>query len=270
MKILKLRLRLLLQAKEVTKIAEKCRLEVSKDVIGSSGLKLSFAKVDEDAGLLFGCKSKSGVEGMITNLVFESSRSLPMFQEDLQYFPNISAGEASGYAVFGKVFPKLPVQWDEFESDTAFTLLAYNGLGMYYLTSVTDAGNALHGAVKGAVCQIDLSFMGDFKVRDSFERYGCIAYFGEDKMPLAVYWCHGNKLVYPGDADWSHVKYVFRSSLGTAVTVKDHLVQCHWQISNQMMLNSRQTLGRNHPLRRLLKPHTFRSTTVSTLKYCNC
>ena len=200
---------------------------------------------------------------MLENQVFESSRSLPLYQDELKYFPNVSAGEASGNAVFGSVFPKLPVHWDEFESDTAFTLLAYNGLGMYYLTSLTNASNSLHEVVKGAVCQIDLSFMGNFKVRESFERYGCIAYFGEDRKPVAVYWCHEKRLVYPGDKDWSHVKYVFRSTLGTAVTVKDHLVQCHWVISNNMMLNSRQTLGRNHPLRRLFKPHTFRSTTVS-------
>mmetsp|Transcript_5664 Transcript_5664/g.9318 ORF Transcript_5664/g.9318 Transcript_5664/m.9318 type:complete len:301 (+) Transcript_5664:892-1794(+) len=47
------------------------------------------------------------------------------------------------------------------------------------------------------------------------------------------------------------------------VTVKDHLVNVHWIISNQLVHATRQCLSPDHPLRRLLRCHTHQSSRVN-------
>jgi hypothetical protein len=99
-----------------------------------------------------------------------------------------------------------------------------------------------------------------------------VAIFGADKNIIAIYWSLAGKVIYAPDAgtedqealdEWSHVKFVFKSSLFTAVTIKDHLVHLHWTISNNLMFASRQSFSANHPLRRLLKPHTYRAASIN-------
>lgn len=84
--------------------------------------------------------------------------------------------------------------------------------------------------------EIDLSFLHQYETRSLFERYGCVAVFGADQTILGVYWCHGDKLGLPVDpqsssedasTEWEHAKYVFKSSLLPATTLKDHLVHLH-------------------------------------------
>jgi hypothetical protein len=112
------------------------------------------------------------------------------------------------------------------------------------------------------ILEIDLSFLSKYRTRDPFEKYGCIVYFNIKKEPIAIYWCHGQKFVYPNEEDWSHVKYVFRSSLITAITLKDHLVEVHWIISNTLVFATIESFDVFHPIKRLLTPHIYYTMNV--------
>lgn len=67
----------------------------------------------------------------------------------------------------------------------------------------------------------------------------------------------------PGEPAWEHVKYAFKTSLFTSATLKDHLALVHWQIANPLVFASRQSFDANKPMRRLLKPHTFRTVLIN-------
>jgi len=73
--------------------------------------------------------------------------------------------------------------------------------------------------------------------------------------------------VYPEQEDqkeWGHVKFAFRSSLLTAITLKDHFIENHWIIANNLIFATRQSFSIFHPIRRLLKPHVFQTFSVNS------
>jgi hypothetical protein len=247
---------------EVQNFTPKTLLQTYPVPVGDSGYVVRFTDDDEDFGDLFGFHNREGFVGKITGELFEDSEKLPFEQEKQEYFPSLEVAEQSMKDVYGTLFDSLPVKWSEFESDDAFTMLAFNGIGMYYLTGVPDE-HKHKTQVPTAACQIDLHFMHQFACRKPYERYGCIAYFDINKAPLAVYWSFKDKLVFPSDPEWSHVKFVFRCTMCVAITAKDHLINLHWQISNTMLFASRQSFSPEHSLRRLIKPHTYRAAKVN-------
>jgi len=108
-----------------------------------------------------------------------------------------------------------------------------------------------------------LSYLSELTVRDGFERYGATAYFDQHARPTAIWWAHGQTLVKPGDAQWAHASWVFRSSVLTAITLVDHLAATHLVIAGGLVAASRDNLPAHHPLRRLLKPFTYRTIAVN-------
>jgi hypothetical protein len=238
-------------------------LETTPFVIGDTGLSVPFTEDDEDFGDQYSFDDKEGLAGVFMGRLFIDSQAAPLDERAQDYFPDMKTGANTVKDVFGDIFKDVPVKWAEFESDDAFSMIAFDGIGMYYLTGLPSVPTNLHPAVEGAVCQIDLSFLAALAVRAPYEKYGCIAYFSITKKPLAVYWCLENRLVTPDDPAWSHVKLVFRSSIAVAVTVKDHLLNVHLQCSNNMVFASRQCCGPYHPLRRITKPHIFRAAKVN-------
>ncbi len=249
-------------AKDVTNVDEKRLLPLTPAPIGTSGLFLRFTDDDEDLGAMDGYQTQEGFAGMLTAALFVDSQGLPLQKCKQTFFPTVQIALNSVKDVFHDLFDALPVKWEEFESDEVFSLLAFNGIGMHYLCGMPSAPTTFHDAVPNAVCQIDLDFMVNFATRDPYEKYGCICYFSADKTPLAIWWSAQKRLVFPNDRDWSHVKFVFRCTICTAVTAKDHLINLHWQVSNTLVLASRQCFDRFHPLRRLSKPHTYRAVKV--------
>lgn len=252
-----------ISAKQVSnKLSPKQLLETTPFIIGDTGLTARFTEDDEDFGDQFGLDDKEGLAGLVLGRLFIDSQQCPLDQRQ-DYFPDLRTGTNTVEDVFGDIFIDLPVKWTEFESDLSFSLIAFEGLGMCYLTGMPAENHSLHPVVDGAACQIDLSFLAAFATRPPYEKYGCIAYFSLTKEPLAVYWCLENRLVMPDDSAWDHVKLVFRSSLAAAVTVKDHLLHVHLQCSNTMLFASRQSCGPDHPIRRLTKPHIYRAAKVN-------
>ncbi len=153
--------------------------------------------------------------------------------------------------------------WPEMRSDAAMSRLAFAGLGalrlMPYAADPADPADL----VERARWAHDLSFLRNYAVRPGFERYGARAYFDEDQRPIAIYWCHGDAWVRPGDSGWQHAKWAWRCTLMVGTTVADHLVGVHWLIGNYVTTASRTQLSPTHYLRLLLKPFTWRTLTIN-------
>lgn len=147
--------------------------------------------------------------------------------------------------------------WDEMTSDEAMARIAFAGIGAYRLARVTEPDP------DGAVWVSDFAFMSSFEVREGFERYGAVAYFDGEQRLVRIHWCHGHDDVRPGDPRWEHAKWVWRCTLLVGTTVADHLVGVHWIIGNYVTKASRSLLGVDHPIRRLLKPFTWRTITIN-------
>lgn len=174
----------------------------------------------------------------------------------------------------------------------------------------------------GAVMECNLDYLYQYETRKTWIRYGHIAYLGtppseDSALPgplLAVWSCHHQKLVRPGDSLWEHAKLGtrppskhaphadliarqwptvshvrrpcawphpprapalprtnaphnpccrcplspgFRSTLGMSLTCRDHLAWLHWIRANGLHNAARETLGADHPVRRLLKQHYY-------------
>jgi hypothetical protein len=97
-----------------------------------------------------------------------------------------------------------------------------------------------------------------------FHHYGVICYYDEDKNPIGIWWPEQNRLVRPGDEDYPAACFVFRSTLLAVATIQDHLMMTHWIIANAGTVNSAVHLNPFHPIRRLLKPHTYGTTAVNS------
>lgn len=99
---------------------------------------------------------------------------------------------------------------------------------------------------------LDLHWMSEYEVRDSFERYGATAYFNAAREPLAIdRFAHDAELTdfhngpmvtvtpngvrkylaiqrsVPGDATWEHAKWAVKVSVMTEITLIDHLLWAH-------------------------------------------
>eukprot|EP01046_Picozoa_sp_COSAG06_P017620 COSAG06_NODE_1204_length_10277_cov_21.330517_5_plen_179_part_00 len=125
---------------------------------------------------------------------------------------------------------------------------------------------------------LDMTCMEKYAVRESFCRYGGAAFFNADKEVLGIYVCDlphlGGELVteptkrqaalvLPDDPDsWEFAKFSLRCTLISLLTLRDHLCYCHWIISNRVSIASREQLGQDHPIRRVLKIFTFRSVST--------
>ena len=109
----------------------------------------------------------------------------------------------------------------------------------------------------------DFSILYQFKVRKPYERYGAVAYFDDEYEIVGIWWCHGNKMVLPDDYDWNHAKWVWKTSFMCWITLQDHLFYSHLIEANALTLATMQTLPIDHPLRILIKPHTYRTTYIN-------
>jgi hypothetical protein len=160
-----------------------------------------------------------------------------------------------------RAIPKMNVEWRELTSDAAQSRLAFAGLGSLRLDRLSDEAAACDP--DGARWVVDLRFVGDYEVRDGFERFGAAAWFGAKRELLRITWSHGGRDVYPGDPLWEHAKYAWRASLFVGVTIADHLWGLHLRSGNEMVIALREQLSEEHPVRLLLKPFTYRTISVA-------
>ena len=191
------------------------------------------------------------------------SRAIPLVDKpDTWDSPAEAIGAFQSILPVGTLLARPTHRWEEMSSDAAQSRLAFAGLGALRLLPVEpepDSG----GDPDGAAWVSDFAWMSQFDVREGFERYGAVAYFGADQSIVRIHWSHAGRDVRPGDADWEHAKWAWRCSLMVGTTVADHLVGVHWLIANYVTMASRQHLGVDHPLRRLLKPFTWRTIAIN-------
>lgn len=117
-----------------------------------------------------------------------------------------------------------------------------------------------------AAYMLDLTTMSKYAVREGFACYGGCAFFGADKKLLAIYNCQSKKLLSAPDfpsVEWENAKFTIRCSVISMVTLREHLMYCHWTVSNRCGISSREELGKDHPVRRILALFTFRSGAIN-------
>lgn len=161
----------------------------------------------------------------------------------------------------GPMLPRPTHRWSEMRSDAAMSRIAFAGMGALRLRPLSPEEAAADP--DGAAWVHDMRWMGAYDVRPGFERYGAAAYFDRQRAPIRIRWTHAARDVRPGDPDWEHAKWVWRCTLLVGTTVADHLVGVHWMIANYTTTSARNHLGPDHPLRRLLKPFTWRTVTIN-------
>ena len=166
-----------------------------------------------------------------------------------------ASAEATLREVFGeRLIPPEAVHWDDLSSDAAQSRFAFAGLGASHLAR-TDAPDASF--------VVDMTWMADLSVRAGFERYGAAAWFDESRAIVRITWSHGDRDVRPGEPDWEHAKFAWRSSVLVGITLADHLWGLHLRLGNEMVVATRECLPADHPIRLLLKPYCFRSVAIN-------
>lgn len=106
----------------------------------------------------------------------------------------------------------------------------------------------------------DLEWMRQFDVRDQYDNYGGKIYFDKTSK-LQKIWIEG-KEYFPGDKDWAWAKLFIRSSAFVACAGL-HLMTGHLQWGNFPNYAQRKFLSPNHPIRRLMHSHYWRSAMVA-------
>ena len=156
----------------------------------------------------------------------------------------------------GKMWPRTLGHWNDRYSDRALELIAFNGVGQHMLEKVPTPES------DGSYYGIFLNFMDGLEVRPGFAKYGADAFFNKDGKVVKIV---RQGVTYGPDHDqWEYAKMSFRGSLIVKVTAVDHLQGIHDTLINSMAIASREELAPNHPLRRLLKPWTFRIAVLNT------
>ena len=156
----------------------------------------------------------------------------------------------------GNIWPKVLVPWNDKYSDRALKVLVFHGLGQHRVTKLENTES------DGSYYVLKTNFMEGLEVRQGFAKYGADAYFDNEGNPVKI--IRQNKSYTPKDGhEWEYAKFAFRGSLQVLVTAVDHLVGIHMITANRLVTASREALAPSHPLRRLLKPFTFRSVRIN-------
>jgi len=196
---------------------------------------------------------------------------------------------------FDKLFPQPLATWsiEQLTSDKGLTIVFFDGPGVVFLRKIGSAsardnhaggfgggGNEMllletfsstHAHPEGAVYVADLSYMANFAVRkcgenqpscSDFVEYGFKLYFNAERAPIHIHTKHLGTSK-PGDSKWEASKFAVRSSVITEITAIDHLLYSHLTVSNGGTRAATEKLGTEHPLRRLLKPFTFRANKIN-------
>ena len=97
---------------------------------------------------------------------------------------------------------------DDMRSDKGISNVAFNGIGQVYLRR-TPGADTYH---------VDLTFLSVLQHRPGgYEKLGAKAVFSKSGEPLEIFVSSLGELVRPGDERWEHAKWVWKTSLITAV-----------------------------------------------------
>ena len=106
--------------------------------------------------------------------------------------------------------------FDDFEKDETISHMAFYGIGQIYLKKY-------EGTDKRITYDVDTTILGNLQTRPGYETYGANAFFDEEKNLVEIYVSSMGKIVRPGEDQWKHAKWVWRTSLLTIVTAGGHI-----------------------------------------------
>ena len=238
---------------------------------------LTFIKEDEDVG------QDNRVVAFATSLNFTLTKEFPWDEdrEDLTYFSSREEAVISCSATFGKILPAQFNTWPTIESDKGMAELCTAGLAQMFLRAPSHGQPPYSRGTRmvpdNTVVECNLEHMGKYETRLHWALYGATVFLGtespvEEGSPppqlhelkvLGVYTCEQEKTLTASDAGWEHAKALFRSSLITDVTLKHHLGNLHWIVANGLSAAAREATEAGSPLRRLLKPHYYRTSAIN-------
>lgn len=150
--------------------------------------------------------------------------------------------------------------WTNVTSDETLSRFMFAGMGINNVKP-SQAGTAARKAVEeqgyrvpaAAAFVSDFAYMRLLDVRPGFENYGAIAFYDKQATLIEITWCgwksaNGGKSqhkdVRPGDKEWEHAKWAFKSTAFVAMTADDHLVKLHLISANYMTTAIRKKLPR--------------------------
>ncbi|WP_251360013.1 lipoxygenase family protein [Kangiella sp. TOML190] len=202
---------------------------------------------------------KDWTEKFASEALAHGMENLPV-EDVINDWPSREEAIESAYELYKDKVPKIIVDWKNPTSDEAFTHLVFQGIGAHRLERAKSSN-------KDAEFMVDLSWMQAYPVREKYEKYGSIAYFGADRKPVGIFEPKQDKMIRPGDKGWEGAKWRFRSSLFTAVTLTDHLGYTHYLVSNTLTTVTIEQLSTDHPLRYLLTPFIFGAADINREAY---
>lgn len=284
------------KAEKVVETAKECKTFMDKSkvqIFHADNLPmLPFLQQDEDS-------PAPHVAQSAFKLLAHDLSTLAMVEKYPVFFDRVEDADRSKIQIFGSdALPAQTVYWHHWKSDNTIQNFAFNGLGAYYLSRVTEKA---HPTVPdSALYEINLEKYKDFDMRrlkdaeeephgvlrrglehiaqhfkkkedsppetgndEMFHRYGGIFYFDEAKKPLGIYWPEKQAFIPLHSHDFQVAWHVFRSTMVTVATVQHHLIMVHWIVANSATVNCARYLSASHPIRRLLKPHTYGTAAVN-------
>ena len=206
-------------------------------------------------------------------MVFKNVIELAPYNEslnELSWFDSEDEGIISMEYKFGEILPIKFSDHSDINTDKGLIKLCFFGCGQWYLQKYTASK---HSTPPNSI-ECNLEYLCKYNTRNSWIKYGATVYFDyidsindnilTDQIKILGIWCcHYNKLILPGDNNWEHAKSIFRMSLITSLTLKDHLSYTHWIIANGIMVSSYEETNIYHPIRRLLHQFCYKTLSIN-------
>lgn len=180
----------------------------------------------------------------------------PLVDDSTEFASAQEGGDVMGAIANESLRPLELTPWSELRSDEAISQFAFAGLAAHRLEKIDNDND-------GAVYKSDWTWLHGLELRPGHEAYGAAAYFDANATLRKIYWSHGGEIVRPGDPEWNHAKWAYKASVMVGATLRDHLVGLHFTSSANLAHSAVRYLNPGHPLRRLLKPHTYGTASIN-------
>lgn len=137
----------------------------------------------------------------------------------------------------------------DYESDAAFAQFFFAGVGQSMLTKDGDGFVAL------------MDYASTVDVKEGAGRYGGDVYFGADAAVTRIVY-EGVEYTPASGAAWAATKAKCRGTAVALATAVDHLLATHLTFGNGLAW-AVPTLPPDHPMRRLLWTHVYKTTSIN-------
>jgi len=142
-------------------------------------------------------------------------------------------------------------------SDESFSRMFFYGFGVPILAAQEEVSTSVNGPF---VADMPLH---SYATRERYRSLGARVHFDSDQQVTAIYDYENETEYKPGDNGWEEAKLLARITCFTLVTAREHLIWTHMLAAQPTTVYSQSMLPPNHPIRRLLTIHTYRTSTVN-------